>query len=77
MGGRLKTPARLGYITDERRKTMDNKRIARILEAHNIPYYCEGGRIYADTMEAGTEKLEHVEDLTGYSVKALRDWLGY
>lgn len=56
---------------------MGNRQIERILEAHNIPHYSEGGRIYADTMEAGAGKLEHVEDLTGYSVQALRDWLGY
>ncbi len=56
---------------------MANNQIARILDAHGIPHYSEGGRIYADTMEAGTDKLKHVEDLTGYSVKALRGWLGY
>jgi len=56
---------------------MGNNWIARVLKAHNIPYYIKSGHIYADTMEAHTGRFEHVEDLTGYSLKALQGWLGY
>lgn len=52
-------------------------RIGKILENHNVPFYVNNGRIYADSMIAGTGLFEQVEDLTDCSRKKLYDWLGY
>lgn len=56
---------------------MSIARIAEILTLHSIPYRIEEGRIYADTMSAGSGLLEEVEDLTGYRYHQLMAWLGY
>lgn len=53
------------------------ERIAKVLDAHSVPYRIESGRILADSMIAGTELFEEVEDLTDYSRTELYDWLGY
>lgn len=58
-------------------KNLDNLKIRRILKAHNVPCYIKGGRIYADTMESGKSLFESVEDLTGFDLDELREWLGY
>ena len=50
-------------------------RIAKILESHSIPYRIEGGRIYADSMEAFAP-TEYI-DLTDYTGAELYAWLGY
>lgn len=56
---------------------MKNEKIANILDKHYVPYFEQGGRIYADSMQAGTAVFEGVEDLTGYSRQKLMAWLGY
>lgn len=56
---------------------LSNKRIARILRAHNVPHYIRNGRIYADTMESFKRRFESVDDLTGYTQDELKNWLGY
>lgn len=52
-------------------------KIEEILKAHNVPYYIESGRIYADSMAAFAAKFEEVIDLTEYTKKELYHWLGY
>lgn len=49
------------------------KDIARALKNHFVPYYIESDHIFADDM-TGTNTFE---DLTGYTLQKLRDWLGY
>ncbi|MGM9587235.1 MAG: hypothetical protein ACI3VA_07095 [Candidatus Limivicinus sp.] len=56
---------------------MKIERIAKILDAHCVPYFVSDGRIFADTMEAFAQPLEHVEDLTDYTHDELYAWLGY
>lgn len=56
---------------------MGNVAIGKILKAHSIPYYEKNGRIFADSMLAGTEVFEEMKDLTGISRKKLYEWLGY
>lgn len=56
---------------------MENSKIGKILDLHNIPHYEKDGEIFADSMIAYTGKFEYVENLTGYSKKALYEWLGY
>lgn len=56
---------------------MNNQQIAKLLDLHGIPHYQQGGRIYADSMEAFTAPLENVTDLTGWSRRAILEWLGY
>lgn len=56
---------------------MQISKIKSILDAHSVPNYIEGGRIYADTMEAYAEEFSAVEDLTDYTRAALFAWLGY
>lgn len=52
-------------------------KIAYILEKHFIPYYIKNNMIFADTMEAFSKPLQMVENLTGYTEKQLKTWLGY
>ena len=52
-------------------------KIQSILDAHGVPNYISGGRIYADTMEAYAEEFAAVEDLTDYTRADLLAWLGY
>lgn len=59
------------------REKLSNARISRILKNHYIPHYEKDGRIYADCMYAGEPLFKYVDDLTGFTVKKLRDWLGY
>lgn len=56
---------------------MTNVEIISILNAHSIPYYIDGNRIYADSMESYTKLFEHVEDVTGWTKIRLYNWLGY
>lgn len=56
---------------------MGNKNIKKILDAHSVPNFEKGGRIYADSMLAGSGLFEEVEDLTGWSMEKLWEWLGY
>lgn len=60
-------------------RTLSNSRIAKILDEHNIRHYTQNCRIYGlapYTTKDGGGGYE-VDDLTGYTVKELRDWLGY
>lgn len=57
--------------------TMSNSQIKKLLDVHNIPNYEMNGCIYADSMIAGTEVFECVEDMTGWSKKLILEWLGY
>lgn len=56
---------------------MTNTKIAKILDMHSVPYFEKDGKIFADSMIAGTETFEEVEDLTGASKSELLAWLGY
>lgn len=56
---------------------MKIERIAKILDAHYVPYYVRNGRIFADTMEATTPIFEEAEDVTEYTRDELYAWLGY
>lgn len=56
---------------------MDNQRIAQILQAHGVPHYTNGGRIYADSMEAYTALYSITVDMTGWTAAKLYNWLGY
>lgn len=49
---------------------LPNSYIERALKLHYIEYYTENGHIY------GSDTTEYT-DLTGYTLKKLRDWLGY
>lgn len=58
---------------------MTIKTIAQILDLHSVPYSIKNNRIYATafyTLGDGTSG-EEIEDVTGYTLKQLRDWLGY
>lgn len=52
-------------------------KIARILDAHGVPYYIAAGRIYADAMLTGAPLFAEVVDLTDYTRPELYAWLGY
>ena len=54
---------------------MKIERIAKILDLHSVPYYIEGGRIYADSMEAFAP-VKYI-DMTDYTRSELYAWLGY
>lgn len=56
---------------------MKNSNIKKILDAHSVPNFEKEGRIYADSMLAGSDLFEEVEDLTGWNLEKLRAWLGY
>lgn len=56
---------------------MSNEKIKKILKEHSIPFLEKDGRIYADSMLAGTKVYEICEDLTGYTNDQLYCWLGY
>lgn len=51
--------------------------VNKILDLHSVPNYTQNGSIYADSMEAGTEVFEKVENVTGWSRSQLYAWLGY
>ena len=56
---------------------MSNAESLRVLREHSVSCYEQDGRIYADTMISGTPVFEEVDDLTGYSMEQLKNWLGY
>lgn len=56
---------------------MTIKKIAAILEAHNVPYKTENGRIYADSMIAFSPLFSETVDVTEYTKDQLYAWLGY
>lgn len=56
---------------------MENRKIKRILDAHSVPNFEKEGRIYADSILAGSDLLEDLEDMTGWSMERLRAWIGY
>jgi hypothetical protein len=56
---------------------MTNEKIKRLLEAHGVPHYEQGGAIYADSMENGTALFERVERVSDWSIKQFFVWLGY
>lgn len=57
---------------------MSNEKIAKILKDHHHAFYIKGGRIFADSLGWEVTDWENgVDDLTGYTLKQLRDWLGY
>lgn len=53
------------------------EKIAKILEAHSVPYFIENSKIFTDSMISGTEIFESVIDVTEYSRDELYEWLGY
>jgi len=71
-------PEMLGHYElayGEEVENMTNKQIAKMLRLHNMNYYEENGRIYADN--GGKMLYDRVIDLTGYSRLNLLAWLGY
>lgn len=52
-------------------------KIAEILTDHGVMYYTENGRIFADSMIAGTNVFEKVEDCTDWTPARLYNWLGW
>ena len=56
---------------------VSNEKIAKILDAHFVPHFEKDGRIFADSMMAGTALFEEVEDCTNWSIAKMRSWLGY
>lgn len=56
-------------------ENMSNKAISKMLRLHNVNYYEENGRIYADN--GGRILFDRIVDLTGYSRLNLLAWLGY
>lgn len=56
---------------------MSKEKIAKILAAHFVPYFEKDGRIFADSMMAGTALFEEVEDCTDWSLGKMLSWLGY
>lgn len=56
---------------------MSIEKISKILNQHSVPFKILNGRIYADSMQAGTKLFEAVEDLTDSSPENLFEWLGY
>ena len=57
---------------------MSNERIAKILKDHHHAYKIEVGRILADSLGwSVTDWTNGTDDLTGYTLQQLRDWLGY
>jgi hypothetical protein len=56
---------------------LTNDHISRILTRHSVPHFIRDGRIYADSMEAGTKLFSEVVDLTGCTLGQVRNWLGY
>ena len=56
---------------------MSIEKISKILNQHSVPFKILNGRIYADSMQAGTKLFEAVEDLTDSSPENLYEWLGY
>ena len=59
--------------TYELNEVLSVRNIARALKNHYVPFYIENEHIFADDM-TGTSTFD---DLTGYTLKKLRDWLGY
>lgn len=57
-------------------KKLRPEQIAKILTAHCIPYIIQDGRVLADDMECFSAP-NYNADLTGYTTRQLRDWLGY
>ena len=55
---------------------MKIEHIAKILDLHSVPYFIEGGRIYADSMEAFAPTVKYI-DMTDYTRSELYAWLGY
>lgn len=55
---------------------MSNWKISEILTRHSVPFYEVDGKIYADSMEGGTEVFEKVEDVTDWTKRQLLAWLG-
>lgn len=56
---------------------MKINRIKKILDAHNVPNYVIADRIFADSMLAGTQLFQKVEELTNWNKAKLYEWLGY
>lgn len=51
--------------------------IKKILDAHSVPNYTNGGRVFANSMLSGSAIFETVEDVTDWSKSQLYAWLGY
>lgn len=49
----------------------------KILDFHSTPWFERYGRLYADSMLAGTGLFEEVIDITDWTLRELYDWLGY
>lgn len=58
---------------------MTNKQIGHFLEVHNMTWWEEKGRIFVISFYTtrNGRYLEEVEDLTGYNMKQLRDYMNY
>lgn len=59
-------------------KPLTTEELTRILRMHNVSaIVTQDGRVLADTMRAGTKRFDETEDVTGYTARQLREWLGY
>ena len=57
---------------------MTSERIKRILDAHSIRYQEEGGRIYAaEVYTINGQGYEEPREVTAWTLKELKSWLGY
>lgn len=56
---------------------MSIEKIGKILALHYVPFKILNGRIYADSMIAGTNIFEQTEDMTEKSPSEIYEWLGY
>lgn len=56
---------------------MSIEKIGKILALHYVPFKILNGRIYADSMIAGTDIFEQIEDMTEKSPSEIYEWLGY
>lgn len=56
---------------------MTINKLKHILDLHGVPFKEKNGRVLADSMIAGTQIFERMEDVTDWSPRKLRVWLGY
>ncbi len=60
---------------EERMKRIE--KIKKIIDRHHVPYFEQNGRLFANSMEGGTELFEHAVDVTDMTKPELYAWLGY
>lgn len=56
---------------------MKTNKIKKILDMHSVPNYIIGERIFADSMQGGTQIFEKTVELTDWRKTKIYEWLGY